>query len=267
VCICADNAGHRSLVEAAANRKLGVFCEKPMALSLAEADSMLAAIRSNGVQAVFGFFQPYTGAARAARAFLDEGGLGDLTQITYRNSHHAAYGRWFDRPEVAWFTDPAKAGGGAFCDMGAHAMHFVRSFFGPVQNVSAVISNKSGEYPAVDDHGIALLTFANGITGVLEASWVYTGRPSGLEAVGSKGRLTLQGDVCEVTPFADNKHGETYRLDPLDGEPTRLDRLVALMRGELDGAAAGADLDCCRDAVAISVAAYESSDTGRRVAL
>ncbi|NUQ01836.1 MAG: Gfo/Idh/MocA family oxidoreductase [Armatimonadetes bacterium] len=262
--ICADNAGHRKLVEASAAAGLDIFCEKPMALSVDDANAMLAAIRGAGVLAVFGFFQPYQGAALAARKLIAEGKLGTITQLTYRNSHHAAYGRWFDRPEVAWFTVPEKAGGGAFCDMGAHAMHFVRLVFGPVSSVSASISNKSNEYPAVDDHGVALLEFESGATGVLEASWVFTGGPTGLEVVGSKGSLRVRGNQCEFTPF-DAKPGEVQVIEPLEAEPTRLERLVALKQGLLDRAEADRDLDSCRDAVAISVAAYASSREGRRV--
>ncbi len=267
VIICADNAGHKPLVEAAAAAKLAIFCEKPMALDVAEADSMLKAIRANGVPAVFGFFQPYQGHALAARKMIADGLLGEITQITYRNSHHAAYGRWFDRPEVNWFVQPEKAGGGAFADMGAHAMHFVRYFFGPVATVSAEISNKSGEYPAVDDHGIALVKFDGGATGVIEASWVFTGGPTGLEVIGSKGALRLWGDNRTFTPFADGKPGAPQEIQPVDAEPTRLERLVALVEGKLDAKACDADLDCCRDAVAISVAAYQASASGQRVNL
>jgi len=266
-CICADNAGHRPLVEASAAKGLDIFCEKPMALTVADADAMLKALRDAGVLCVFGFVQPYTGAARAARKFLDAGGLGAITQVTYRNSHHAAYGRWFDSPERQWFVQPEKSGGGAFCDMGAHAMHFCRLVFGPVKSVSAIIDNKCGSYPDVDDDGVALVSYASGATGIIEASWVMTAGRSGLEVIGSKGRLALQGGPCEVTPFEDQKAGETYTLEPLEGEPTRLERLVALRNGELDRAEADHDLDCCRDAVAISVAAYESSATGRRIDL
>ena len=264
-CICADNAGHRPLVEASAAAGLPIFCEKPMALSIADADSMLAAIRKADVPAVFGFFQPYTGAALAARKLIADGEIGEVTQLTYRNSHHAAYGHWFDSPERQWFTQPEKSGGGAFCDMGAHAMHFVRLVFGPVNELSAVISNKSGVYPEVDDHGVALCNFASGATGVIEASWVFTGGPTGLEAIGSKGALRLRGNNLEVQSYGDNKPGETKQIEVGEGEPTRLDRLVALLDGKLDRAEADHDLDCCRDAVAISVAAYASSDSGERV--
>lgn len=265
--ICADNAGHRPLLEASCAAGIDVFCEKPMALTVADADAMLAAVRGSGVNAVFGFFQPYQGAAVAARRFLDSGGLGDITQLHYRNSHHAAYGRWFDSPSHQWFVQPWKSGGGAFCDMGAHAMHFVRLVFGPVTSVQAVIDNKSRQYPDVDDLGIALCTFARGATGVIEASWVLTGGPTGLEAVGSKGYLTLRGNRCEVTPFEDGRRGETRVLEPAETEPVHLDRLIAVRAGQLDADDLAYDLQCCRDAVAISCAAYESAKTGRRIPL
>lgn len=267
-CICADNAGHRPLVEASAAAGLPIFCEKPMALSVGDADAMLAAIRQADVPAVFGFFQPYTGAALQARKMIADGELGEITQLTYRNSHHAAYGHWFDDAERRWFTEPEKSGGGAFCDMGAHAMHFVRLVFGPVTSLSAVISNKSGVYPLVDDHGVALCNFASGATGVIEASWVFTGGPTGLEAVGSKGALRLRGNSLEIQPFGGEgrgKPGETQQVAAGEGQPTRLERLVALLEGKLDRAEADRDLDCCRDAVAISVAAYKSSETGQQV--
>jgi len=264
-CICADNAGHRPLVIASAEAKLPIFCEKPMSLTVDDSNAMLAAIRQAGVPAVFGFFQPYTGAALKARKLIADGELGEITQLTYRNSHHAAYGHWFDSPERRWFTEPEKSGGGAFCDMGAHAMHFVRLVFGPVTSLSAQISNKSGVYPLVDDHGIALCNFASGATGVIEASWVFTGGPTGLEAVGSKGALRLRGNSLEVQAFDGTKPGETRQVEAGEGQPTRLERLVALLEGKLDRAEADHDLDCCRDAVAISVAAYKSSETGARV--
>ncbi|MBI5834911.1 MAG: Gfo/Idh/MocA family oxidoreductase [Armatimonadetes bacterium] len=265
--ICADNASHRPLVEAAAAAGLDIFCEKPLALTVADADAMLAAVQSSGVKCVIGFFQPYPGAAIAARRFLAEGGLGELTHVGYRNAHHAAYGHWFDSPSHQWFVDKSKSGGGAFCDMGAHAMHFARLFFGPVSTVMADISNKSAEYPTVDDHGVALLQFASGATGILVASWVHTGGPGGLEVVGSKGRLRLEGNTCRVTPFIDGRGGETYELTPADGQSSSLQRLFDLRDGKLDADEAAYDLLCARDAVAISVAAYESAATGQRVAV
>ena len=260
--VCADNAGHRPLLEASCRAGIDVFCEKPMALSVADADSMLATVRDTDCLAVFGYMQPFTGAAMAARKLLADGALGTVTQLRFRNAHHAAYGHWFDSPERQWFTQPEKSGGGAFLDMGTHAVHFVRTLFGPVTAVSAVIANKSGVYPDVDDFGIALLEFESGATGVIEASWVFTAGPRGLEAVGSAGWLALEGGL-ELTPFTD-KAGEPAAVPDAEPEPARLSRLIALKDGSLDRSAMEADLVCCRDAVAIMAAAYEAARTGTR---
>ncbi len=263
--ICADNHGHRPLVEASCAAGVDLFCEKPMAVTLEDADAMLRAIRGSGRLAVFGYFQPFTGAALAAKRLLDQGKLGAVSQLRYRNSHHAAYGHWFDSEDRRWFTQPEKSGGGAFLDMGTHAIHFVRTLFGPVKTVTASIANKSGVYPDVDDFGIALLEFESGATGIIEASWVFTGGPGGLEAVGSGGCLEVDGEV-RFTPFTD-RAGETEAVPEEAPQPSRLGRLIALKRGDLDPATAAADLDCCRDAVAIVAACYESARTGQRQAV
>lgn len=261
--VCADNAGHRPLVEACCAAGVDLFCEKPMALSPADASAMLTAIDVAGVRAVFGYFQPFSGSALAAREFLAAGKLGEVTQIRYRNSHHAAYGHWFDSEDRQWFTDPARSGGGAFLDMGTHAIHFVRTVFGPVAAVSAaVIENKSGIYPDVDDYGVALLEFESGVTGIVEASWVFTGGPRGLEVVGSSGRLEMDGSVW-VEPFV-GQPGEAQPLPDVAAEPTRLGRLLALKDGTLSPERAAADLVCCRDAVAIMTACYEAARSGKR---
>lgn len=260
--ICADNLGHRPLVEASCAAGIDCFCEKPMAVTLEDADSMLKAVSDSGCLAVFGYMQPYTGASQAARKLIDSGRLGSISQIRFRNAHHAAYGHWFDSEDRRWFTQPGKAGGGAFLDMGTHAVHFVRTFFGPVTAVTAVIGNKSGVYPEVDDFGIALFEFDSGVTGVIEASWVFTAGPRGLEAVGSGGRLEVDGGV-RFTPFTD-KAGATETIPDEPACAARLSRLLALKRGELDRTAAAADLVCCRDAVAIMSACYDSAQSGQR---
>ena len=130
-----------------------------------------------------GYFQPWTNTIRAVAQLLNEGAVGKVTRIRYRNAHHAAYGRWFDNPDLHWFYDPALSGGGAFMDMGTHALHLVRTLFGPVKEVWAEIGNHSGIYPTVDDFGIAQLRFASGVLGTVEAAWTQTGGIGGLEVV------------------------------------------------------------------------------------
>ena len=257
--ICAENTRHLPLLRAAVPAGKPIFCEKPFTTTAAEATAALKLIRQHKTIVHMGYFQPFSAAMRGVIDYVASGALGNITHARYRNAHHAAYGRWFDSPDLAWFADPNLAGGGAFMDMGTHAVHFLRTLLGPVEKVLAVISNKSGIYTNVDDNGVALFQFKSGCLAVVEASWVQTGGPGGLEVTGS-----------EATVYSDPEHGyvatspdkDAKPIAESDDRPTQVDRLVAAIKGELTADELEQDLVCAADAVAIMEACYESSRTG-----
>ena len=257
--ICAENTRHLPLLEAAVPAGKPIFCEKPFTARTAEAAKALKLIRTCGTVVHMGYFQPFSGIMQGIARELAVGALGTVTHARFRIAHHAAYGRWFDAPEVAWFCDPELAGGGAFMDMGTHAVHLVRTLLGPVEKAIATIGNASGVYPRVDDNGTALLRFASGVLGTVEASWVQTGGPGGLEITGSEGTLhsDAQAGYVIASPGKDPRpvaEGES--------RPTQVDRLIAAIEGKLSTAEFEADLQCAADAVAIIEACYESSRLG-----
>lgn len=257
--ICAENTRHLPLLKAAIPLGKPIFCEKPFTTSAADATEALALINTHDTIVHMGYFQPFDAVMQGVKKAIDSGALGHITHARFRNAHHAAYGRWFDSEDLAWFSDPDLAGGGAFMDMGAHAVHLLRSFLGPVEKVSATIGNASGIYETVDDHGTALFRFAGGALGVMEASWVQTGGLSGLEVTGSEGTL-----------FNHPEHGYVIAApgkDPVpvaeaEARPTRVDRLVAAINGDISREELVADLECAADAVAIVEACYQSSAEG-----
>ena len=144
-------------------------------------------------------------------------------------------------------------------DMGAHAVHLLRSFIGTVDSVTATIGNASGIYSAVDDHGIALFRFANGVLGTVEASWVQTGGIGGLEVTGSEGTLFNHPQLGYVVA-APGKDAQPVEEAP--ALPTRVERLLAAVRGEISREELNEDLQCSADAVAIIDACYASSSSG-----
>lgn len=257
--ICAENTRHLPLLRAAIPAGKPIFCEKPFTASAAEAAEALTLIQKHRTIVHMGYFQPFTSAMQGILKHLSSGALGRITHARCRNAHHAAYGRWFDAPDVAWFARPDLAGGGAFMDMGTHAVHLLRTLLGPVERVFATISNVSGIYPDVDDNGLALLRFKSGCLATVEASWVQTGGLSGLEITGS-----------EATLFQHPQHGfvtAAPRKDPVpvpeaQARPTRVDRLVAAIEGRLDPEEIAQDLRCAVDAVAVMEACYRSSKAG-----
>ncbi len=257
--ICVENTRHLPLLKAAIPTGKPIFCEKPFTTTAAEAAEAIALVREHNTVVHMGYFQPFSAAMQGVIAHVASGVLGTITHARYRNAHNAAYGRWFDSPELAWFHNPELAGGGAFMDMGTHAVHLMRTVLGPVEKVFATISNKSGIYTDVDDNGVAFFQFANGCVATIEGSWVQTGGLSGIEVVGS-----------EATLFQHPEHGlvtAAPRQDPkpvAQGEekPTRVDRLVAAIEGNISKEELDADLACAADAVAIMEACYQSNESG-----
>ena len=261
--VCAENTRHLPLLEAAIPAGKPIFCEKPFTASVADARKAMALIRKHNTIVHMGYAQPFLAPIRGAAKLMNEGALGKVTHIRFRNAHHAAYGRWFDSADLAWFTDPALAGGGAFMDMGTHAVHCLRSLVGPVTRVMARIGNVCGAYPKVDDQGIALLDFANGVLGTVEASWVQTGGVGGLEITGSAGTIYHDPKVGGLALGSPGK--EPQPVPPGEEKPRQVVRLVAAIQGELTREELDTDLQCAADAVAIMEACYQSSQTGKWV--
>lgn len=257
--ICAENTRHLPLLEAAIPVGKPIFCEKPFTAATVDAGKALKLIRQHGTIVHMGYFQPFSEVMQGIARVVADGELGNITHARFRNAHHAAYGRWFDSDDLAWFYDPDLAGGGAFMDMGAHAVHLLRTLLGPVSKVSASIGNASGIYSQVDDHGIALFRFASGVLGTVEASWVQTGGIGGLELTGSEATLynDPQSGYAITAPGEDAKTVEKGKA-----KPTRVERLLAAIEGKITREELDADLQCAVDAVAIVEACYESNRIG-----
>ena len=101
------------------------------------------------------------------------------------------------------------------------------------------------------------MRFASGVIGRVEAGWVFTGAPGGLEVIGSK-RCVFESDGMKV-------RGPNEPAAPVpnaDARPDRIRRLIALIRGELSTEEVAADLAACLDAVRIMAAAYASAASG-----
>lgn len=257
--VCAENTRHLPLLKAAIPAGKPIFCEKPFTTTTAEAVEAIGLIKKHNTVVHMGYFQPFSAAMQGVIAHIASGALGTLTHARYRNAHNAAYGRWFDSPELAWFHNPELAGGGAFMDMGTHAVHLMRTALGPVEKVFATISNKSGIYTTVDDNGVAIFQFKNGCVATVEGSWVHTGGLSGLEVVGSQATLFNHPAHGYVTA---KPREEPAPVPKGEDKPTRVDRLVAAIEGKISRADLNADLACAADAVAIMEACYQSSKTG-----
>jgi predicted dehydrogenase len=257
--ICAENIRHLPLLRQVVPLGKPVFCEKPLVTGVEDATRLRSLLHGGAAPLVCGYFHPFEGMMRAVATLLAQGAFGRVTRTRCRISHAAAYARSFDHLDVGWLAEPALSGGGAFLDLGTHSVHLLRTLFGPVTNAWATIRNESGAYPACDDFGLAHLLFSSGVLGTVEAAWTQTGGISGLEIVGEKLSLWHTGETYVLGAFGE----APTPLVAAPDLPARVDRLVAVIRGEISEASLMAELDAAIDAVAIVEACYESARSGR----
>ncbi len=176
VSIATPNKFHRELTLAALAAGCHVLCEKPMAMNAAEAREMLAASRAAGKRLMINFSWRFTEQSFALKAEVDAGLLGDIyfgRTIWHRRRGLPGFG--------GWFGQKALAGGGPLIDLGVHRLDLALWLMGyprPVWVVGKTYNQIAGELAAqkgaaydVEDLAAAFITFANGASLVVEASW------------------------------------------------------------------------------------------------
>ncbi len=189
VVINAPTAMHHDVLLASARYGKHIFTEKSLTLTTVEASEAMRAIEDAGVKFMISLPSRSRPEILFAKQVLDQGLLGDVTEMRARIAHSAAFDRWFDGG-LAWFGDEAQSGGGAFFDLGCHRVDIMRWFLGEPASVVAQMTNFSHAYD-IDDSMVATVTFRNKAIGIIDVSWVHRHGPNPLEIYGSEGYLGI----------------------------------------------------------------------------
>ena len=195
--ITAPNALHKEMALAAIAAGKHVYCEKPIAPLAGDAREMTDAAEAAKVKTQVGFNYLCNPMVKLAREMIAAGELGEIR--TYRGIHAEDY---MMDPESPFTFRHDPAGGGALADIGSHALATAEFLVGPVERVLGDCVTVIRERPdgkggrskvEVDDVGRALLRFANGSTGSIEANWIASGRKMqhDFEIYGTKGALVF----------------------------------------------------------------------------
>ncbi len=206
--ITAPNALHREMALAAISAGKHVYCEKPLAPTAAEAREMSEAAAAAGVVTQVGFNYVANPMLRLAREMIAAGELGEI--LSYRGQHAEDY---MADPAAPWSFRHDPAGGGAMADLGSHALATAEFLLGPIAELMGDTATAIRERPApggpraveVDDVARAFLRFESGVAGLVEASWVATGRKMShdFEVHGTKGALYFTGERLNELQFCD----------------------------------------------------------------
>ncbi len=207
VSICTPNALHAEQTVAALRASKHVLCEKPMALSVADADLMHQVSTQTGKILMVGFTHRFMKANQWIKKQLTDGLIGDLYSIRDRFSHEGPYQSW--NAVSDWFYKKELAGGGALLDMGIHAIDLLRYFAGEVTDVMGRIHTYKQPI-ASEDYAIGILTFESGCTGYFEVGWMSKPGFTGIEIYGSKGTILYDYQTVKVyTQEGDQSYWKT----------------------------------------------------------
>jgi len=173
--ICTPTAMHRDICIAAARAGKHIFCEKPVGMSVAEANEMAAAIRARGVLCQVGLVLRFSPVYTVIRAMVAEKSAGAMMTVTVRDDQ--------DFPtrgmhNSGWRNDPSLTAGGALIEHSVHDFDVLTWMFGPVSRVFCRTRNLQGA-AGIEDFGVTQMEFAAGFHGQLTSVWHrMIGRPS-----------------------------------------------------------------------------------------
>jgi len=190
---------HAEMAIAAAEAGKAVFCEKPLARSVAEAEAMAAAARKAGVTNMVCHNYRRAPAVTLAHQIITEGKIG-----TIRHFRGTYLQEWLVNPDAprTWRLDREKAGAGTLGDLGSHVIDLARYLVGEIAEVTGTVETFIKERPllddpsrrapvTVDDAAAAVVRFANGALGTFEMTRYAPGRKNHnrFEINGSLGSL------------------------------------------------------------------------------
>ena len=199
--ICSPGDMHMPQAIAAAEAKKVVFCEKPLANTLAEAEAVLAAAKKNRIIHMLCHNYRRIPAVALAKQMIEAGEIGDLYH--YRGTYLQD---WIVDPQFprVWRLQKSVAGSGALGDIGSHSIDLARYLVGEITEASGLLKTFIKERPMpdnpkqmgkvdVDDAALSLVKFKNGAIGSIEGSRFATGRKNynRFEINGSRGSVVF----------------------------------------------------------------------------
>lgn len=254
--VCTPNASHREFASAALSAGKHVICEKPLATTVADAESLAKLARSSGLTATIPFIYRYHPMVREARARIQNGELGDLQLL------HGSYLQdWLlDAASTNWRVDVRQGGASrAFADIGSHWCDLVEWITGErFAEVVATLQTTVGKRPRsaaatfspastppaaaefapvhTEDVAGALFRTRTGVLAVLTLSQVSAGRKNRLwfEIDGSRASLTFDQEQSERLWLGRSEQTELLVRDPNYGSPEQR-RLATLPAGHAQG--------------------------------
>ncbi len=276
--VCTPNNYHAELTIAALEAGKHVLCEKPLAPTAAEIRKMIAARDRAGKQLMTAHHFRFSGTAKALKAEIDAGALGNI---------YYARAWWLRRafaPVRPGFIHKKFSSGGATLDIGVHVLDLALWFMGNPKPVTVSGATRTelatqegafslwgGDIPPgfdVDEFAAAFVRLDNGATLIVEVSWLlHHPEPESVQAwlYGTKGGGHWPScGIYETNNVSKQQYNRMLQLTDEKHRPHHQE-CVEFAQTILDGAPSPVPAEHSLQVALILEAIYESQRTGREV--
>lgn len=218
VSVCTPSGAHMEPAVAAAKAGKHVVVEKPLEITTRRCDRIIKACEDNDVKLATIFPSRFHASSIAMKKAIAAGRFGKMTLGD-------AYVKWFRPQEYydsgAWRGTWKLDGGGALMNQAIHAVDLLLWLMGPVAEVQANAATLAHKRIEVEDVVTAILRFASGALGVIEASTaVYPGYLKRIELHGIDGTAILEEEEIVKWDFAKRGRGDAAILKTMEQSNT-----------------------------------------------
>ena len=276
VVIAAETSMHADLVELAADAGKTIVLQKPMALTLDQADRIVAAVERTGVPFTMAWQMRVDPQNLKMKALVESGALGRVFMVRRRHGLSTHTWDWFPG---SWHVVP-ELNRDIFADDAAHAVDFIYWLLGMPASVTAELGSLHD--PRVpNDNGIAVFRYADGTFAEVVCSFVCVAGENTTEIVGERGTIIQNfgdGPSVNIPRPPGGIALKWFLLETGDWtvsdipSPGRQGDRIAGLAGPLAEFLRGerppiATADEGRDVLRLVLACYDSAEQGGRIAL
>lgn len=275
VTIAAPNKFHTEMTLNLARAGKHVVCEKPLCMTLEEAEQMIDVCKKQGVLLMYAEELFFTPKYLKAKEMADSGAFGKIHLVKQSEKHFG--------PHSDWFFDVERSGGGALLDLGCHGIAFCYWFLGrpALKTVYSQLGTYvHGDKTLADDEAVTLIEFEGGAIGMVENSWARRGGMDDRIEIYGEGGLTIANLHMGNALPTYSEYGFGYAVEKAPtttgwtypvfeelwnyGFPQEMRHFAHCARGRETPQATGEDGKVVLEAI---YAAYASAGLGQKVAL
>jgi predicted dehydrogenase len=260
---------HRKVVETCAKLGVAVMMEKPLAVSVADAQAMVKAAKEGKITVLVNYETSWYPSNRDAHELVHAGALGEVRKVVVHDGHAGPKEIGVGPEFLSWLTDPKLNGGGALFDFGCYGadlMTWLMNGERPLTVTAVTQQIKPDVYPKVDDEATIILTYPKA-QAIIQASWNWPFSRKDMEVYGKTGSVVTVGRDALKVQKAGDAEAKMEKAKPVAGpydDSLTYLRAVLLEGAKVDGMSS---LETNVVVTEILEAARESAKSGRKEAL